>query len=113
MCQAEYVDNGVIVKLLNEMWGRAGGAVINVNVGLRMVEARHGTVFYPLWSWDKWVNLGGGRGLGSASTPYPLPWLLHMSFGGGRTGKEILQYQVRIQVRGPIEESSVDCFEER
>ncbi len=77
--KAEYVGNGVIVKLLNEMWGQAGGAVVNVIVGLRMVEASHGMFFHPLWPQEKWVNLGGSRGLDSASTPNPRVWLLHIS----------------------------------
>jgi hypothetical protein len=77
-----------------------------------MAEARLGTVFNPLWPWEKWVKLGGSHGLGSASTPNPLAWLLHVSFGGGRTGKEILLYQVCVQVWGPLEESSIDCLEE-
>jgi hypothetical protein len=106
------LGDGVIVKLRNEMWGRAGGAVVSIIVVLQMDEARHGTVFHPLWPWEKWVKLGGGHELGSANTPNPLAWLLHMFFGGGGTGKEILPYQVRIQVRAPLEESSIDCLEE-
>jgi hypothetical protein len=79
-----------------------------------MVEARHGTVFHLLCfrPWEKWVKLGGSLGLVSASTLNPLAWLLHMSFGGGGIGKEILPYQLCVQVRGPLEESSVDCLEE-
>jgi hypothetical protein len=110
--KAEYVDDGVIVKLLNKMCGQADCAVVNIIVELRMVEARHGMVFHPLWPWEKWVNLGGGREHGSASTPNPLALLLHMSFGGGGTGKEILPYQVPVQVWGPLEESSIYCLEE-
>jgi hypothetical protein len=90
-----------------------GGAVVNVIVGQRMVEARHGMVFHPLWPWEKWAKLGGGHGLGSASTPNPLAGSFHMSFGGGETGKEILLYHVHIQVSVTLEESSVDCLEER
>ncbi len=77
--EAEYVGNGVIIELLNEMWGWAGGAVVSIIVGLQLVEARHGMVFHPLWPWENWVSLGGGHGLGSASIPNPLAWLLHMS----------------------------------
>jgi hypothetical protein len=84
------------------MWGQAGGAVVNIMAGLRTVEARHGTVSHPLWPWEKWVNLSGGRGLGSASTPNSLAWLLHISFGGGGTGKEILSYRVQVQMWGPL-----------
>ncbi len=66
------------------MW--VGGAVVNVIVWLHMVEARHGMVFHPLWPWEKWAKLGGGCGLGSASTPNPLARLFHMSFGCGGAG---------------------------
>ena len=71
--------NAVILELLNEMWGREGGVVVNIIGGLHMVEARHGMVFHPLWPWERWANLGGGHGLGSASTPNLLAWLLCMS----------------------------------
>jgi hypothetical protein len=53
--------------------------VVNVAVGLRMVEAGHGMVFHPLWLWEKVIHLGGGRGLCSASTPNSYAWSLHMS----------------------------------
>jgi hypothetical protein len=112
MRQEEYVSNGVIIKLLNEMWVWMGDAVDNVIAWLGMVEARHGMVFHSLWHQEKWAKLGGSLGLGSASTPNPLVGPFHMSHGGRRTGKEILSYQVYVQVREPLEESSVDCLKE-
>jgi hypothetical protein len=69
--EAEYVGDGVIIKILNEMGGRAGGVVVNVVVGLQMVEAGHGMDFHPLWPWEKWVHLGGGHGLCNASILSP------------------------------------------
>ncbi len=61
--EAEYVGNGVLVKPPNEMWEWMGGAVDNTIVGLQMAEARHGTVFRPLWrlrrSGSSWVAVVG------------------------------------------------------
>jgi hypothetical protein len=47
----------------HEMWGWAGSAVVNVIVGLRIVEARHSTVSHSLWPWEKWVSWVAVMGL--------------------------------------------------
>jgi hypothetical protein len=78
--EAEYVGNGVIDKFLDEMRRGAYGAVVNFVIVLWMVEAGHGMVFHSLWPQEKWVHLGCGRGLCSASTLNPLAQLLHLSF---------------------------------
>jgi hypothetical protein len=78
--KAEYVGNGVLIKILDEMRRRAYGAAVNFVVVLWMVEAGHGMVFHSLWPWEKWIHLGCGCELCGASTLNPLAWLLHMPF---------------------------------